>query len=209
MLDVNLKCVGHLTVGISLVTAFSHPKLSIGGKTETYWKSTQPLQNARSPSTLITASSLSEEYVELSVHLTKDGQVVVFPDFCMSLDGIEYPVAALTYGQCKAIFSNGPQRLHNEDPKDAHEFVDLVYGSFLTLDEAIKVVNFLRKAIPESIGVSILLKYPSNRNRQTGKLICVDGNYFIDKTLETVYSNKHTRVIFASYDMRICTAINK
>jgi CDK inhibitor PHO81 len=142
LLDAQLRCVGYLAFGVSIVTSFTHPKLSIGGNTETYWKATQPLLNSREPSSFITASSLSQEYIELAVQITIDQQLVIYHDYCILLDGISYCISSFTLEQCRYIFSKkhkDPLR-HHQQIKIASEYVTVVYGSFMTLNEAVQVL---------------------------------------------------------------------
>lgn len=151
LLDSHLRCVGQLNIGVSIVTPFAHPLLSIGGKTETYWKATQPLINSReNHSSFITASSLSEEYIELTVQFTKDHQVVVYPENCILHDGLLICISSLTLDQCRTILSKQlKETFVNSQAMTAKEYVKILYRSLMTLNEAIQVTfsSHLRRCL--------------------------------------------------------------
>ena len=96
-------------------------------------------RSSRDHSSFITASSLSEEYIELTVQFTRDRHVVVYPDPCISHDGILHCIAALTLEQCKSLAKVKDSLIMPQTCKTAAEFVGFLYRSFMTLDESIQV----------------------------------------------------------------------
>lgn len=145
LLDSNLNPIGQICFGISIITPFTHPLLSIGGNTATYWKSTEVISHAakstESARSLITASSLNKEYIELCIQFTKEGEVVVYPEWSLLSNGFDLCLASMTYPQAKAVYLsefniNAP--LISEDASSL-DLARFIYQSFMTLTEAINV----------------------------------------------------------------------
>jgi CDK inhibitor PHO81 len=124
LLDSHLKTIGELSYDYSVINPFRGVRLEIGGRIETYWKSTNTvlpaapldgLQLCPPPSTsagatisstvpsFITASSLSGDYVQVVIQLTKDLVPVVFGNWMVPYQGLDLAVSDLTYEQFMRI----------------------------------------------------------------------------------------------------------
>lgn len=123
LLDSHLKVVGELSYDYSVVKPFRGVQLEIGGRIETYWKSTNTVMPSSSSAALssssaagltpepqqsssaaalpsfITASSLSGDYVRVVVQLTKDLVPVVFAKWLVPFEGLDLAVSDLTFAQ--------------------------------------------------------------------------------------------------------------
>ena len=105
ILDTHLAIIGELTFEISCINHFENVQLAIGGRLETYWKSTTTEPTARSSSwkvgnaqelAFITASSLMGEYAKLIVQVTADGVPMVYPQWLLPTDTCALHVTDVT-----------------------------------------------------------------------------------------------------------------
>ena len=171
LFDTHLRVLGHVSFRLNLVRPFIHPSLSIGnGQIETYWKSTTVVSNPPSSTggnpgnqdgvgtgsdqavhSLVTASSLVEEYIELVVQCTKDYQIVIYPKATIPVriakeHIIDIPVGSLTLEEARAAFEAHSQHTP-VDPNRSFQhasssvIANHVYSNFLTLEEALKVLR--------------------------------------------------------------------
>jgi hypothetical protein len=157
LFDTSLKCVGELVFGCFIVTPFNHPLVSIGGNTETYWKSATVVASGTNGTgqvhSMITSSSLAEEYIELVVQYTKDGKIVIFADWIIESDEFQFSVSSLTYEQGKRLFEKkvGTHQQKLSTITSSQELVSTIYKSFLTLDYALKVLQLTRTCHRRSV----------------------------------------------------------
>ncbi|KAJ3271470.1 hypothetical protein HDV01_006600 [Terramyces sp. JEL0728] len=200
--DSHLKVIGDFCFSASIIKPFNHPSLLIGGKIETYWKSTTVVSNPKNSTepihSLITASSLAEEYIELVVQSTKDGVLVIYPHSHMLVNGLSIPLNFLDFQQAKSIFEqSNPPRLFAASSNPS-ELASSIYQSFMTFEQVLK-------RLPTSIGVSVILKYPSKAQLDVG----LDMNAFVDSILQIVYDYSNQRgIIFSSFNQSLCTIMN-
>ena len=126
--DTHLKTVGELSFDLSIVKSFNHPSLSIGGKVETYWKSTRVINNTANTNrgtglnlglnstisgnvqepqqhiqSFITASSLAEEYIHAVIQITRDGIPIIYPEWHLPIEGLNIGISSVTFQQAKAL----------------------------------------------------------------------------------------------------------
>ncbi|KAJ3025976.1 UNVERIFIED_CONTAM: Glycerophosphocholine phosphodiesterase [Siphonaria sp. JEL0065] len=224
LFDSYLRVVGELKFSFTVVNPFIHPRLQIGGKVETYWKSTMVV-NTAGPNkahtesgiqSLITASSLVHEYINISVQLTRDGIPVVFPDWFLRMGEtngvvIDMSIGSLSFDEAAGIFKalkadNSPTSNAMQTDSGFVSNADLtksIYDSFLTLEEVLKTT-------PSSVGVSIELKYPTQSEREGLAIPFVPSvNTFLDAILKTVYDNSSNRsLIFSSFNPQVCVTMN-
>ncbi|KND03503.1 uncharacterized protein SPPG_00987 [Spizellomyces punctatus DAOM BR117] len=229
LFDSHLRVVGELSFDFAVVKPFAHPSLSIGGKVETYWKTTKVVGGNKTEGvhSFITASSLAEEYIQVIVQLTKDGVPVIYPKWHLPLKDVDLGVSNVSFSQARALFnrakgSGGAADIHSPtstvsidtmlSPTYAlsqsqrlptGDLAKLVYDSFFSLRE-------LLMTLPPSVGVSIVLKYPTSSERSVCNLTNLpDINTFVDAVLQIVYDQvAHRSIIFMSFNPSICTAIN-
>lgn len=169
LFDLGLRVVGELNFECVLVKSFVHPYLEIGGKIDTYWKSTMtrvptiatvpptsshPTLAVKDPnsshtgavSSFVTASSLSEEYLRISIHFTSDGvpictssPFVTLPLNGDSIAGISVSILDLKYNQIRDIFGEKDARLKEVTKASMKELVGLINASCLSLSEVLQV----------------------------------------------------------------------
>ncbi|KAI8920122.1 hypothetical protein DFJ77DRAFT_451202 [Powellomyces hirtus] len=228
LFDSHLRVVGEVQFGFGIVKPFAHPSMQIGGKVETYWKSTQVVGSNKSDGvhSFVTASSLAEEYIQVVVQLTSDGIPVIYPEWYLTFHGLDLSLGNVTFAQAREIFSNrlggmqsastptsatpsglAPgaswQSLNSPSSTVTSELAKIVSGSFLSLQEILL-------SLPSSVGVSIVIKYPTSAEQAALKLTNLsDVNTVVDTVLQTVYDQASDRsIIFMSFNPSICTAIN-
>jgi CDK inhibitor PHO81 len=168
LFDVRLRVVGQLDFWFSLIQPFLHPNLSIGGKTDTYWKATMMTASAGpvTPSVLdagagpcsvqsfITATSLAHDYLVIVVQMSADGVPVVCRDWALPITpGPGYtPIllmspTLLTWAQGRALFgasANGAQLDEGGFRPDASltELAAAVYQGYRSLSSVLRVCIF-------------------------------------------------------------------
>ncbi|KAJ3124793.1 phosphate system positive regulatory protein pho81 [Physocladia obscura] len=243
LFDSYLRVVGEIKFSLTVVNPFIHSRLQIGGKVETYWKSTMVVSSGQSKAhaetgiqSLITASSLVQEYINVVVQLTKDGIPVVYPSWFLRVDssnninsktdqhiGVDVGVSALTLSEAVKIFqiqkdsAMGLSLLSELVGSTKMQTEGAAATGFRTLDLAKSVLeSFLTleevlRNVPTTIGVSIELKYPTpselEHSRLTGQVPSV--NEFLDAVLKTVYDSSSNRsLIFSSSNPLVCATIN-
>ncbi|KAJ3164895.1 phosphate system positive regulatory protein pho81 [Geranomyces variabilis] len=250
LFDSHLRVVGEVQFGFGVVKPFQHSSLQIGGKVETYWKSTKVVgggTKAEGLHSFVTASSLAEEYIQVVVQLTRDGVPVIYTDWFLNYHGLPVSLANLTFAQAREVFEthraasvaasqqqqqqqppspsvsmggtllspsgvgnapwlpSSPHPLHGSLATGAPtpDLAKNVAESFLSLQE-------LLLALPSSVGVSIVIKYPTAAEQSTFRLTnLLDVNTTVDAVLKTVYDQASNRsIIFMSFNPAVCTAVN-
>ncbi|KAK9761041.1 phosphate system positive regulatory protein pho81 [Basidiobolus ranarum] len=231
-LDTHLKVVGELAFEFLVIKPFQEVKLEIGGRIETYWKSTSAakpspatsdslLGDVNNPNlSLITASSLADEYIQLVVQVTRDMVPVVYPNWYLPVEGFDLCVSNVSYKQFKSIAEKLNQTADMMDwngSTSSSDLVKKVTHSFMSLEEVFKT-------LPSSIGLGIDIKYPTSTEMNIFKLGDVtDINDFVDTVLQVVYRHANTykhnetplpvdktqrNIIFTSFNPSICRVVN-
>ncbi|KAI9014359.1 hypothetical protein CLU79DRAFT_767245 [Phycomyces nitens] len=155
LLDSHLKVIGELSYDFSVVKPFRGVQLEIGGRIETYWKSTNtviPSSSATTATTIssaaavlsphptpdpvmsgtgslpsfITASSLSGDHVRVVVQLTKDLVPVVFANWLVPYQGLDLATSDLNFEQ---FCSLGEKILKDQDRTAGTEGVCDITGN--------------------------------------------------------------------------------
>ncbi|KEI40870.1 uncharacterized protein L969DRAFT_359949 [Mixia osmundae IAM 14324] len=117
LLDPHLKVIGEIAFEVNVVKPFEGVQLEVGGRMETYWKSTNPvtapdtglmpaplgLNPGPAGSSVVTASSLTGEHVRIVVQVTNDGVPVVYPSWNLPIDGFELRVSDISFAQFEAL----------------------------------------------------------------------------------------------------------
>ncbi|KAI1313852.1 phosphate system positive regulatory protein pho81 [Mortierella claussenii] len=253
LFDAHLKVVGELAFEYSVIRPFQGVRLEVGGRVETYWKSTNsidstistastpqvgtpsvmPVSMSTSGSALphsssqsllvgnmipsfITASSLSGEYIQLSIQMTRDSVPVVFASWHLPVEGFDLAVSDVTFSQFKKFGELIHQRAAGEDFETpmmrltnnwrSGEWRRKVYERWMSLEQVLKV-------LPKHIGVNLELKYPTLSERTHYRLTnYVEVNKFVDTILQTVYDSSsathHRSFMFSSFNPVICSALN-
>lgn len=114
ILDSHLNVIGEINFEINAISNFSNVQLAIGGRLETYWKSTtaeaapkgkswKSATIAQDDLSYVTASSLCGEYVKMVVQVTRDGVPVTYPAWRLPVDNIDLHVSDVTWAQLSLI----------------------------------------------------------------------------------------------------------
>ncbi|KAG0044236.1 phosphate system positive regulatory protein pho81 [Gryganskiella cystojenkinii] len=255
LFDAHLKVVGELAFEYSVVRPFQGVRLEVGGRVETYWKSTNSIDSTISAATtplvgtpsvmpvnistsgsalphsasqsllvgnmipsFITASSLSGEYIQLSIQLTRDFIPVVFASWHLPVEGFDLALSDVTFAQFKSFGELVHRKQTGDDLEGpgasnrlsntwrSGEWRRRVYERWMSLEQVLKI-------LPKHIGVNLELKYPTLSERTYLRLTnCVEVNKFVDTILQTVYDSSsathHRSFMFSSFNPVICSALN-
>lgn len=162
---------------------------------------------------VVTASSLSGEYLRLAVQVTKDGVAVVYTSYTMPLPGLDVYVGSVT-GEQFVSFAQKTGRLLDVKAAKAsastslQSWTSLLRGKMTTLES-------LLSALPPSIGIDLNILYPSTAEvRENPSLPKHELNHFVDTILHAVYRAGTThrdtsrKILFTSRSPTVCTALN-
>ncbi|RHZ82191.1 hypothetical protein Glove_112g42 [Diversispora epigaea] len=219
LFDTHLKVVGELSFEFAIVKPFQGVQLEIGGQVETYWKSTNTVIIPGSPEQplnlsgisgnipfFITASSLSGEYIQIVVQVTRDMVAVVYPEWMLPVNVFDLSVSDVTYSQFKSL--NHDNFDFNNNTTSSKELQKMVHKAYLSLEEVLE-------RLQPFLGVNLEIKYPTVYEMSRYRFSNIpDINSYVDTILQTVYKNPTTRngsnrsVIFSSFNPAICTALN-
>ncbi|KAF8977570.1 phosphate system positive regulatory protein pho81, partial [Entomortierella lignicola] len=252
LFDAHLKVVGELAFEYSVIRPFQGVRLEVGGRVETYWKSTNSIDSSISatstpqvgtPSVMpvsmstsgsalphstsqsllvgnmipsfITASSLSGEYIQLSIQMTRDFVPVVFSNWHLPVEGFDLSVSDVAFSQFKAFGELIHQKATGDDLEmianrlsswRSGEWRRKIYERWMSLEQVLRI-------LPKHVGVNLELKYPTLSERTHYRLTnYVEVNKFVDTILQAVYdsssSTHHRSFMFSSFNPVICSALN-
>ncbi|KAF9183811.1 phosphate system positive regulatory protein pho81 [Haplosporangium sp. Z 11] len=253
LFDAYLKVVGELAFEYSVIRPFQGVRLEVGGRLETYWKSTNSIdstiitattplvgtpslmpvststsrgalphpapQTTLSGNTIpsyITASSLSGEYIQLSVQMTRDCVPVVFANWRLPVEGFDLALSDVTFSQFKRFGDLLHKDITEEDLEHGNsrlssgwkssEWRRKVYERWMSLEQVLRI-------LPKHIGVNLELKYPTMSEKRYYRLNnTVEFNKFVDTILQTAYDSSsathHRRFVYSSFNPVICSALN-
>lgn len=216
LFDPRLRAVGQLRFNFQVIKPYHGDPLEIT-HFATYWKATSAIDSEHNG--LVTGSSLSGDYVQLFVQLTRDRVPVLYPQFTIDHHGIALPVCHLTLAQFQAI---GAERGVNQT--EIRQFLEtqaiddmagthrILAASFLSLWEVMQ-------QLPIALSVNLSILYPSIAEEKTLDMISLaDVNSFADAILTDVFDHARMSreknpdfmrsVVFTSYNANICTALN-
>ncbi|KAL7424836.1 phosphate system positive regulatory protein pho81 [Cryptotrichosporon argae] len=234
LLDHQLKAIGEVAFEVSCIKPFEGAQLEIGGRVETYWKSkvtpsnpTQdhahqyqahrpaagtatgpsvPAATSAPESTLVTASSLSGEYVNVIVQVTRDGHPVAYSPYHLPVDGVHVGVADVSLAEFEALAAARNRTLQPPAESSHAAWFRAISASLAPLDGVLA-------ALPADIGINLGVKY-SRGHDATREAIRPSGevNGVVDAVLQAVYDAGKTspgrKIIFSSFDPTVCTALN-
>ena len=215
LFDPHLRAIGQISFEFQVIKPFEGMPLDITNFA-TYWRATSHLD--AHPTGLITGSSLSGDYVQASVQLTKDGVPILFPKRSIDYHGLEVPIAILTCQQFKSFAFPAKKdikaltSLVHKSTNNIVEINRLLASSFLTLREILAY-------LPTSMHVNVHVLFPSaTQERLEGLGPSPDVNVFADAILNDIF--EHARItreqnsdflrsiVFSSHNADICTALN-
>ncbi|KAJ5081433.1 hypothetical protein NUU61_009697 [Penicillium alfredii] len=216
LFDPRLRAIGQLRFNFQVIKPYHGDPLEIT-HFATYWKATNALDSEHNG--LVTGSSLSGDYVQLFIQLTRDRVPVLYPQFMINHHGIEIPVSHLTYIQFQKI---GAERgvkqqdishfLATQAVNDMPQTHRILAASFLSLQEVLR-------QLPIDLNVNLSILYPSAvEERALDMTSLADVNTFADAILTEVFDHARVArdknpdfmrsVVFTSYNPNICTALN-
>ncbi|KAI8982286.1 hypothetical protein BDF20DRAFT_866024 [Mycotypha africana] len=271
LLDGHLKVIGELSYDYSVISPFQGVQLEIGGRIETYWKSTNtvlpqpsassanasataegpeqqqlpprltsttitqniikensptivnnnPSSLSSTASSFITASSLSGDYVQVVVQLTRDLIPVVYANWMIPYRGLDLTVSDVTLEQFLNI---GKYLLKEEalNPDEIANGVCPVTGNSLIIQKlgdckAFVSLEQVLEMLPPSMGLHLELKYPLSSDLTLHSFTNItDRNTFVDTVLQCIYdhvrslpANTTSRsLFFSSYNPAICMVVS-
>ncbi|KAF7714315.1 Glycerophosphoryl diester phosphodiesterase family protein [Penicillium ucsense] len=216
LFDPRLRSIGQLRFNFQVIKPYHGDPLEIT-HFATYWKATSAIDSEHSG--LVTGSSLSGDYVQLFVQLTRDRVPVLYPQFMIDHHGIEIPVCQLSYAQFQKIGAErGIDReevlrfLATQGVHDMSQTHRLLASSFMSLREVLQ-------QLPIDLNVNLSILYPSSvEEKALAMTSLTDVNSFADAILTDVFDHARDArdrspdfmrsVVFTSYNANICTALN-
>lgn len=215
LFDPRLRAIGQISFNTQVVKPFQGHPLEITDF-ETYWKATS--QFNQPTSAVVTGSSLSGDYVRLSVQYTSDGVPVIWPQWTISCGGVDVPVCRLSLEQFKATTAGSPSRaelpnLSCQSGDDATGVIHRILSmAGVTLGEALPI-------LPLGVHTNLQILYPTVEEERIFALgPALDVNVFVDAILTTVFDHARAQraqspdvvrsIVFSSYNPELCTALN-
>ncbi|KAJ5570387.1 uncharacterized protein N7459_009817 [Penicillium hispanicum] len=216
LFDPRLRAIGQLRFNFQVIKPYHGDPLEIT-HFATYWKATSALDSEHNG--LVTGSSLSGDYVQLFIQLTRDRVPVLFPRFMINHHGIDIPVCHLSFDQFQTIGAErGVQRqeivhfLKTDANNDMPQTHRLLAESFMSLKEVLQ-------ELPIDLNMNLSILYPSGvEERSLDMTSLADVNSFADAILTDVFDHARMArdknpdfmrsVVFTSYNANICTALN-
>lgn len=231
LLDKSLKVIGEVAFELNVIRPFRDVQLSFDGRVETYWKamtnfsaSNLPAESPvgspltpsihLAPNAFVTASSLSGQYVQVNVQVTRDGVPVVYSGTNLHVHGFDIPIHSVTIVQfmkfaqdLSRTFESCPLASDNPSPDLWHQFFK---GSMVTLESVLE-------RLPPGLGLDLEIGDPGLSQQHC----YLDLNTFVDAILKTIYDSttkisnqgqprRHwrRRLVLSSFEPLVCTALN-
>jgi CDK inhibitor PHO81 len=220
LFDPRLRVVGELRFDFQVIKPYHGDPLEIT-HFATYWKATSALDPERNGQ--VTGSSLSGDYVQVFVQLTRDMVPILYPSFVVHHHGIEVPVSHLTFEQIQAA---GLPRLFADDRSEAALLGTL---DAMSLDDLAQVHRLLATSLlplkavlsrlPTNVNLDLCIPYPSSTDQvHFGVGPLANINNFADAILTDVFNHARASkekspdfmrsIVFTSYNPNICVALN-
>lgn len=215
LFDPRLRAIGQITFNYQVIKPFHGIPLEIT-HFATYWKVTSQLDTH--PSAFITGSSLSGDYVQIFVQVTKDGVPVLFPRWSLDYHGIELPICWMKYDQYLSLrsrYGRGVEvlaTLAEATTDDTAQIHQTLATTFAALSDVLRY-------LPTNINIDVQVLFPTvAQERAFGLSPSPNINNYADVILKEVFD--HARVtrdqspdvvrslVFTSYNPDICTALN-
>lgn len=169
-------------------------------------------------SALVTASSLSGEYVHVVVQVTKDGIPVVYPHGRLPVKEFDLGVSDVTYDQFMALATRLGLALQ---PPSSLSYQSTASDWYNLLSSTLASLTDVLTLLPHEIGINLRLRYTREVDSSSvGKKVGRESgevNKWVDTVLDSVYEvgkkvggegGKARKIIFSSFDPVVCTALN-
>ena len=212
LFDPRLRAIGQITFDFQVIKPFHSIPLDIANFA-TYWRATSQMETQ--PNSFITGSSLTGNYVQLHVQLTKDKVPVLYPQLFIESQGVKLPVSRLTYEQGSRLARVGrPSRalLAGWDPDDQGEAHRLLNPSFMPLRDVFQ-------KLPITMHINATVVFPTTSQERSLDLgLGQNINEFVDSILAEVFHHARATavdgsdivrsIVFSSYNADVCIALN-
>lgn len=219
LLDPRLRSVGLLYFRYQVIQPFQGTPLDIT-PFATYWKATSQVDTQ--PSSLVTGSSLSGDYIRLYVQLSRDGIPILYPKWTIDSAGVDVPIIGLTDTQFRNIGGSlqKRQRLLSDaldvNRQNGWSELPLLHQALalsqVSLEEALN-------AVPPEIHVELHVLYPDQNEEDRLRLGPTKNiNDFADSLLKVLFQHaRHGRdtsgntmrsIVISSHNRDVCTALN-
>lgn len=162
---------------------------------------------------VVTASSLTGEYIRATVQVTRDGVAVVYPSFTLPVSAFDVYIGSLTKEQF-LHFAKSSQCLldiktDRGETMTQTEWTGRLRESMLTLESLLAI-------LPAHFGLDLDILYPSSADvRVNPRLPKMEVNQFVDTILHAVYCagahynrQRSRKILFTSRSPTVCTALN-
>ncbi|EEQ28457.1 ankyrin repeat protein [Microsporum canis CBS 113480] len=225
--DPRLRAIGEIRFNFQVIKPYYGDPLEIT-HFATYWKATSPFDAEHNGQ--VTGSSLSGDYVQIFVQMTRDLIPVLYPEFTIMHHNVRIPISHLSIEEFKAIgreYAPATSSLSDSDNISTNSLLPslaamsitdmptahrLLATSFLTLEEVLL-------HLPTSIHVNLCILYPSPAEQKELDLrLTFNINNFADAILTRVFDHARASrlanpdfmrsVVFTSYNVGICVALN-
>ncbi|KAK0530989.1 phosphate system positive regulatory protein pho81 [Tilletia horrida] len=161
----------------------------------------------------IMGSSLSGDYLLVTVQVTSDGVAVVHGEPTLPVPGLDVYVGGVQSQQFLGLAQSSNRQLASTDEDSRRrmslsDWRDALRGRMTTLRSLLEIV-------PVSIGIDLDILYPSSTDmRDNPVLPKMEVNQFVDAILHTVYDagaahrEQSRKILFSSRSPTVCTALN-
>jgi CDK inhibitor PHO81 len=212
LFDPRLRSVGQIQFDFQVIKPYPGKTLEIT-QFPFYWKQTSALDDQGGS---MTGSSLSGDYLKITVQLTRDGVPVVYPSYFVPYHNLEVSLCQLKYDALAKLGLTG--NLLHSDGAPALESVDIIDWRD-RLSASIFALRDVLAAVPVQLNLNLHILYPTDfEDASLGVHSNTDINTFADAILAEVFdharalraqSPDHMRsVVFSSFNPNICTALN-
>lgn len=225
LFDPRLRAMGEMRFSFQVIKPYYGDPLEIT-HFATYWKAT----SARNPehNGQVTGSSLSGDYVQLFVQVTRDRVPVLYPTFTVNHHGIDVPVSQLTFKQIESV---GLRRLSADGSDDSAASdaslldslgamsIDNLAQVHRTLATSFLPLKDVLRYLPTNVNIDLCILYPSSsEENDLGLGPLANINAFADAILTDVFDHARASretspdfmrsIVLTSYNPNICIALN-
>ena len=210
LFDPRLRAIGQIHFSFQVIKPFSGEPLEIT-HFATYWKATSALDDR---SGLITGSSLSGDYLQLVIQMTRDNIPIVYPTYYVTRAGMDISIGNLTYTSLKDAGLVDERKL-----ADMQAIGIDISALHTLLGSSLLPVKDILENLQTSIHVNLQIPYPSAIEEYTLRLgPTVDINTFTDAILKIVFDHARASkiqnsdfmrsIVFTSTNPQVCSAFN-
>ena len=141
LFDHQLRTVGEVDFELSLIKPFQAAALAPSGQLNTYWKASQPASSSQA-APIVTASSLTGDYIRCVVQLSKDGVPFCYPFWPLPIEGMEVYVSQMTSAQLEGLAVRQDLALDEDKIQGlerTEQWYQAIQGSLITLEQLLQV----------------------------------------------------------------------